>query len=374
MKDREKNRANTKLRLVKGSKPDEELGSKQDAPEEKKSGKQRLREMMKLDEEDDEVDIWEEDEEKESPWMLVLTFLGLAVLAAIICAILWYFTHPGKPEDGGQNRNSDVSGMLEPGEASAEGQPGGGENPVSEQTPGNGEDSAPGQAAGDEGDDSSQQSAAEEGEPEYDAGESPENPEEPVDQGMEMSEQTEISKGQEQEPISGTTGMKFKEQQESVTPKDVVNLRSVPTTTDEENIVVQCRNGEILTRTGMNDDTGWSRIDYDGQTLYAVTRYLTSDLDYKPPVQASDPNRVSTASGRVVVFTDCDDWISPKEYVNLRTEPSTDEGNDTVSCRLEYGQKAHRTGYSTDSGWSRVEYDGKVLYVVTSLIYVVEPD
>ncbi|HBA46805.1 MAG TPA: hypothetical protein DCZ91_03195 [Lachnospiraceae bacterium] len=410
MKDREKDRANTKLHLVKDPNPDEKFGSKQDAPEEKKSGRLRLREMMELEEEDD---IWEddEDEEKERPWMIVLTFLGLAVLAAIICAVLWYFTHPGKTEEGGQNGNSNVSGALDPGEGFAGGQPGDEGNPASGQTQGNGEDAASGQTgggagndasrqpdagdegndssrqpdaggegndssrqpgAGGEGNDSSQQTGT--GEAGYDAEEPQGNREESPNQGTEMSEPAEIPGGQEQEPISGTAGMKFAERQESVTPKDVVNLRSAPTTADEENIVVQCRNGEILTRTGMNDDTGWSRIDYDSQTLYAVTQYLTTDLDYKPPVQASNPNRVSTASGRVVVFTDCDDWISPKEYVNLRTEPSTDEGNDTVSCRLEYGQKAHRTGYSTDSGWSRVEYDGKVLYVVTSLVYVVEPD
>lgn len=31
-----------------------------------------------------------------------------------------------------------------------------------------------------------------------------------------------------------------------------------------------------------------------------------------------------------------------------------------------------RTGYSEDSGWSRVEYGGLVLYVVSSMIYNVE--
>ncbi len=153
-----------------------------------------------------------------------------------------------------------------------------------------------------------------------------------------------------------------------------MNLRSVPTTTDEGNIIVQVGNGELLNRSGMNKDTGWSRIEYGGQVLYAVTQYLTTDLDYKPPVQQSNPNRVSTISGRIILFSNCDDWISPKEYVNLRTEPSTTEGESTVSCQLNHGEKAHRTGYSADSGWSRVEYDGKVLYVVTSLMNVVEED
>ena len=130
--------------------------------------------------------------------------------------------------------------------------------------------------------------------------------------------------------------MVFQAVQDSVTPKDVVNLRSVPTTLDEGNIVVQAQNGEALTRVGYNKDTGWSKLEYNGQTVYAVSQYLTTDLNYKTPVKPSDPNRVSTISGQ-----------------------------------LNQGEKAHRTGYSADSGWSRVEYNGQVLYVVTSLVVTV---
>ena len=90
------------------------------------------------------------------------------------------------------------------------------------------------------------------------------------------------------------------------------------------------------------------------------------------PSATADPNRVSTQDGRVIVFTDCDDIVTPKEYVNLRLEPSTSEGNATVHCRLNYGETVHRTGISEDSGWSRVEKDGVVCYVVTSLVYVPE--
>lgn len=90
------------------------------------------------------------------------------------------------------------------------------------------------------------------------------------------------------------------------------------------------------------------------------------------PVVTADPNRVPTKDGRVIVFTDCDDIVTPKEYVNLRLEPSTSEGNATIHCRLNYGETVHRTGISEDSGWSRVEKDGVVCYVVTSLVYVPE--
>lgn len=278
------------------------------------------------------------------PWTKVLIFLGLAALSAIICAVLWHFTHPDKPvagEDGSQ-----VSG-TEPGiEAGQE--PAATQAPVLEPT------QAP----------TPEPTQAPTLEPVQTPAPTPEATEAPAQSPTPPAEP-------EKEPVAGDEGMEFTAVQESVTPKDIVNLRSVPTTADAENIVAQASNGETLARSGINQNTGWSRIDYNGQVVYAVSQYLTTDLDYRTPVQPADPNRVGTISGRIILFKDCDDWISPKEYVNLRTEPSTTEGNSTVSCQLNYGERAHRTGYSTDSGWSRVEYNGQVLYVVTSLIYEV---
>jgi uncharacterized protein YgiM (DUF1202 family) len=197
--------------------------------------------------------------------------------------------------------------------------------------------------------------------------------EEPDEEALEPSEDIaeEAGEGTAAVVVSDGESMSFTAVQETVMAKDVINLRSKPSTADTDNIVTQTKNGEALTRTGINSDTGWSRIDYQGQTLYAVSQYLTTDLSYQAPVQKSNPNRVSTKDGRVILFEDCDDTISPKEYVNLRTEPSTSEGGSTVYAQLNYGETAHRTGYSTDSGWSRVEYDGQVLYVVTSMIYTV---
>ena len=120
--------------------------------------------------------------------------------------------------------------------------------------------------------------------------------------------------------------MTFGDVNETVTAKDVINLRSTPYTGDEGNVVGQLKNGETLVRTGRNDSTGWSRLEYNGQTVYAVTAYLTTDLAYKTPEKPSNPNRVSTQDGRVIVFVDCDDYITPKDLINLRTEPSTSEG------------------------------------------------
>ena len=175
-----------------------------------------------------------------------------------------------------------------------------------------------------------------------------------------------------QEPVSGNESMEFVEISDTVTAKDVTNLRSVPSTLEEENIVSQLMNGEVISRTGINEAYGWSRLDYNGQTVYAVSNYLTTDLNYKPPVTSSNPNRVSTKDGRVIIFTDYSDNVTPKEYVNLRTEPSTSEGESTVRCQIKNGDVVHRTGYSPDSGWSRVEYNGEILYVVSSMIYTTD--
>ena len=182
-----------------------------------------------------------------------------------------------------------------------------------------------------------------------------------------QSEETNV-----QEPVSGNESMEFVEISDTVTAKDVTNLRSVPSTLEEGNIVSQLMNGEVISRTGINEAYGWSRLDYNGQTVYAVSNYLTTDLNYKPPVTPSNPNRVSTKDGRVIIFTDYSDNVTPKEYVNLRTEPSTSEGESTVRCQIKNGDVVHRTGYSPDSGWSRVEYNGEILYVVSSMIYTTD--
>lgn len=39
-------------------------------------------------------------------------------------------------------------------------------------------------------------------------------------------------------------------------------------------VVASLKNGEVVTRTGINRDVGWSRVEYNGQTLYCVSSYL----------------------------------------------------------------------------------------------------
>ncbi|MDL2302137.1 SH3 domain-containing protein [Lachnospiraceae bacterium OttesenSCG-928-D06] len=249
--------------------------------------------------------------------------------------------------------------------------------------------------------------------------------------------------------------MEFQELSDTVTAKDVTNLRSEPSTSSNQSVVTQLKNGVAVKRTGINSDTGWSRLEYDNMVVYAVTQYLTTDLTKKEedaPVnnssgqsannttnqgnnttsqdnnttnqgnngtnQSNDTtgqgnngtnqgnnttsqensatgqennttkpenstanesgtastngDTVTTYDGRTMTFTPCDDIVSPKMEVNLRGEPSTSQGNDTIHYRLPYNENVHRTGINEDTGWSRVEYNGEVLYAVTNYLFVVE--
>lgn len=70
---------------------------------------------------------------------------------------------------------------------------------------------------------------------------------------------------------------KFQSVSENVTPKIEINLRKLPSVTNPDAAVVATvRAGEVFVRTGINTDYGWSRVEYNGQTLYCVSSYLTT--------------------------------------------------------------------------------------------------
>ncbi len=80
-----------------------------------------------------------------------------------------------------------------------------------------------------------------------------------------------------QTQVSSGFKTKFTDCSDTVTAKDVVNLRNKPSVTDEDSQVIATLSaGETALRTGINSEYGWSRVEYNGQTLYCVSSYLTS--------------------------------------------------------------------------------------------------
>ena len=79
---------------------------------------------------------------------------------------------------------------------------------------------------------------------------------------------------QQTQEVSGFK-TKFTDCNETVTAKDIVNLRNKPSVTDEDSqVIATLSEGETALRTGINNDYGWSRVEYNGQTLYCVSSYL----------------------------------------------------------------------------------------------------
>ena len=298
-------------------------------------------EELDLDREEAGEDDWEDGQAPSSGWLRVLFIMGLILLIVVISAGIWYITHPA-----GQNENEHV--ISGDGTQNSESIP---ESPSDDfqQPP-----SEPGESPTE--DPSAGQPTAE------DPGENF-NPEEDAEKDAEKESDTQVlpdSDAEASQETSGGVSMSFTETKTEVMPKDVVNLRTAPDTTDEGNIAAQAVNGEILLRTGINYDTGWSRIDYNGQTLYAVSSYLTTDME--------DTGQEAPPQGPV--YTPVNERVTAKIETNLRLQPGT-ESDDTVVGLLKNGEVLTRTAIG-DNGWSQLDYNGQTVYAVSSFLTAAE--
>ncbi len=169
----------------------------------------------------------------------------------------------------------------------------------------------------------------------------------------------------QEEPRDIVAGHLFKEVKETITAKEATNLRDIPSQGEESHIMMTLQNGQTAERTAVSD-SGWSRVVYNGETYYAVSSLLTTDLSVKPKPTAVPDDGIETE------FTPCDDVVSPKIEVNLRNIPSVTSTDSQVIATVKYGEIFRRTGYNEELGWSRIEYDGQTLYCVSSYIYIYE--
>lgn len=173
----------------------------------------------------------------------------------------------------------------------------------------------------------------------------------------------------EDSQVNGSKGLaiSFKDVNELVTAKELTNLRDIPSTDNGSKVVDVLYYGDMATRTGIGDN-GWSRVEYKDKTLYAVTNYLTTNLDYHDNILK--PTLEDPEAG--IDFTEVNQLVTAKIITNLRLIPSSDS-DDTIVVTLENGQIARRTGLGSNA-WSRVEYEGQILYAVTNYLEIVEEE
>ena len=182
--------------------------------------------------------------------------------------------------------------------------------------------------------------------------------------GYEQEAQAQNQQAPENAEADVEALMNFTELEETVTAKDVTNLRDIPSQGDDSTVLRTLNNGETAIRTGISD-SGWSRLIIDGERYYAVSNFLTTDLSYEPPVKEPD-------DGLKTKFTAVSENVTPKIEVNLRKLPSVTNPDAVVVVTVKAGEVLCRTGINNDYGWSRVEYNGQTLYCVSSYLNVVE--
>lgn len=160
--------------------------------------------------------------------------------------------------------------------------------------------------------------------------------------------------------------MNFTQVSENVTAKESTNLRNIPSQGSDSTVVYTLQNGETIARTGVSD-SGWSRLELNGQTVYAVSSYLTTDLNYKAPAPASQEG-AGSGDGLKTKFAERSDQVTAKIEVNLRALPSVTNPDAAVVAVLHNGEYVTRTGINEEYGWSRVDYNGQTLYCISSYL------
>lgn len=161
-------------------------------------------------------------------------------------------------------------------------------------------------------------------------------------------------------PTTSTTP-KFTDVNETVYTTTKCNLRESYSSDSKK--IDTVAEGTKLTRKGVGDN-GWSKCDYNGKTVYVSSQYLTTTA---PKDNSEDKDKKEPEE---VKFKDTKENLYASKSCNVRSSWSTD--SERVGY-LNKGQEVERTGYA-DNGWSRILYEGKTAYVLSSLLSVDKPE
>ena len=162
--------------------------------------------------------------------------------------------------------------------------------------------------------------------------------------------------------------MNFEPRNETVTAKIEAALRDLPSQGEESTVMLHLKNGEKARRIA-ECPSGWSKVEYQGETYYVVTSVITADLDYVAPPEYEEE---VVDDGIQTRFVAVDEKVTPKIAVNLRTLPSTEHEDCKVVAKIKNGEVISRTGINEEVGWSRVVYKGQTLYCISDYLHKVQ--
>lgn len=155
----------------------------------------------------------------------------------------------------------------------------------------------------------------------------------------------------------------FEDVSDQVTAKEETNLRNIPSQEEDSEVLRTLLNGEVAQRVAVSTN-GWSKLILDGKVYYAVSNYLTTDLDYVAPPEVEI---LPSENGIQTQFMAVNQLVTAKKMVNLRKLPSVEHEDAVVLAELHNGDIATCVGVS-DNGWSKLIYKGVTCYAVTTYL------
>ena len=159
------------------------------------------------------------------------------------------------------------------------------------------------------------------------------------------------------------TTEKKQETKETVYATAGVNIRAKASA--DADVIGTLIAGYSITRT--SDSNGWSKVDYNGQTGYIKSDYLTTT---KP--QVTESNQTSSSSNTSSSKSDIEEvkeTVYATAGVNIRAKASADANKIGT---LAAGGSITRTG-KISSGWSRVDYNGQTGYIKSDYLTTTKP-
>lgn len=163
---------------------------------------------------------------------------------------------------------------------------------------------------------------------------------------------TETEKTQQDKASSAS----YTDVNETVWATYSVSIRSAASTdADKLDVLV---GSYSITRTGVGDN-GWSKVDYNGQTGYIKSEYLTTTK----PAAASDSTQQTTEKKQETKET-----VYATAGVNIRAKASADA--DVIGTLIA-GYSVIRT--SDSNGWSKVDYNGQTGYIKSDYLTTTKP-
>lgn len=103
---------------------------------------------------------------------------------------------------------------------------------------------------------------------------------------------------------------------------------------------------------------------------------VTPGVEPEPEIDAKEESIAAlieeASNDQGVEFAEKDDYVTALEVTNMRSEPSTAQGVNTVVAKLSNGEKVHRIGINEEVGWSKLIYNDQIVYASTAHLLEVE--